>query len=182
MNRTPKMRTASYAVMGALLCVLGCTGASKTDATRAGRSAPVIHDGVAVQMDYTLTVDGRVVDSSRGKTPLRYVQGRLQIIPGLERQLAGLRVGDAKDITVSPDEGYGRRNPQAVVTVSREKLPSNSAPQVGMMVGGQDAQGRKFQATITEVHDKEVVLDLNHPLAGKTLHFNIRVVNITPVT
>ena len=100
---------------------------------QASATVPAIQTGATVQLDYTLTVDGQVVDSSQGRTPLSYVHGKGQIIPGLERELLGLHVGDAKDVTVQPEDGYGRVDPAAFITVSREQLPQDAPPAVGRM-------------------------------------------------
>lgn len=141
--------------------------------------APTVEAGKTVQLDYKLTVDGQVVDSSEGRGPLSYVHGQGQIIPGLERELAGLHVGDAKDVTVTPEDGYGVVDPQAFVEVPRTELPKDVAPEVGMMLQGRSNDGKPFQARIAEVKDENVKLDLNHPLAGKTLSFNVKVVEIS---
>jgi FKBP-type peptidyl-prolyl cis-trans isomerase 2 len=153
-----------------------------TPATEAG-TPPVggvaIAEHMRVGMDYTLTVDGAVIDTSTGRKPLEYVQGSGQIIPGLERQLVGLRVGDEREVTVSPEDGYGAVNPAAISQVSKTQLPKDVTPNVGMMLQGTTAEGRPFRATIREVHpDGSVTVDMNHPLAGKTLHFKIKIVSV----
>lgn len=139
-----------------------------------------IQDGTAVQLDYTLTVDGEVVDSSKGRSPLSYVQGKGQLIPGLEKQLVGLKAGDTRSLTVAPEDGYGPVDPEAFVEVSREQLPPDIAPEVGQALRGTGPDGRPFRATIFKVGSESVTLDLNHPLAGKTLFFDITVVNVAP--
>lgn len=140
-----------------------------------------IQDNMTVQLEYTLTSEGRVVDSTDGRGPFRYVHGKSQIVPGLERQLTGLHVGETKDVTVKPEEGYGPVNPSAFVEVPKEQLPPNITPAVGMTLRGTDPDGKTFRATIHEIKDKTVMLDLNHPLAGKTLQFKVKVVDIAPV-
>ena len=143
-------------------------------------SSAMIQDNMEVQLEYTLSADGQVVDSTEGHGPFRYVHGMKQIIPGLERQLAGLHVGDAKEITVTPNEGYGPVDPAAVIDVPREQLPADTKPETGMVLRGVDPDGRAFRATVQDVKEKTVKLNLNHPLAGKTLVFKIKVVDITP--
>jgi len=140
----------------------------------------MIQDNMAIQLDYTLTVDGGIVDSTEGRTPFRYVHGKGQIIPGLERQLAGLHVGETREITVSPDEAYGPVDPSAFVEVPKEQLPPNISPEVGLILRGMDPDGRPFRATISQIADQAVTLDLNHPLAGKTLLFKVKVVEVSP--
>ncbi len=143
-------------------------------------ASPTIQDKMKVGMEYTLTANGKVVDSSEGKGPFHYVHGRSQIIPGLERQLTGLHVGDAREITVSPEEGYGAVDQTAFMEVPKSQLPQNSAPTVGAVLRGVDGSGRMFQAIVSEIKADSVVLNLNHPLAGKTLTFNVKITDIAP--
>ncbi|MBI4597654.1 MAG: peptidylprolyl isomerase [Candidatus Omnitrophica bacterium] len=157
--------------------------ASATPAAAPAATAPApagIQNGMMVQIDYTLTVDGAVVDSSQGRSPLSYVQGQGEIIPGLEKQLAGLKVGDARDVTVAPEEGYGAVDPQAYVEVPKTQLPPEMTPAVGLALQGTSKNGQPFRATISKVDKDTVILNLNHPLAGKTLHFAVKVVKISP--
>ncbi len=135
-----------------------------------------IHNGSKVSIHYTLKVDGQIVDTSRGKEPFTYVQGEGQMIPGLERNLEGLGAGDQKFIAVEPQEGYGERNSEAVQTVPRSAF-KDAELHVGDIVQGQ-AGGEDFQACIIELAGDEVKLDLNHPLAGKTLNFDVEVVSV----
>ena len=152
-------------------------------ATPPSTSTASIADDMVVRMEYQLrTEDGTLVDSTQGKAPFEYTQGRGQIIPGLERQLAGLHAGDQKEITVTPEEGYGPVNPLATEEIERSQLPQDVVPQVGMVLRGTDPDGRIFRALIKEVKEKAVVLDLNHPLAGKTLTFQVTIVDVHPAT
>ena len=143
-------------------------------------SIAAIQDGMAVAIEYVLTVDGSVVDSSEGRGPLRYTQGRDEIIPGLERQLAGLHVGDRKDVTVPSEDGYGPVDPEAYVAVSKSQLPQDVTPEIGMVLRGMGQDGRAFRARVREIGEENVTLDPNHPLAGKTLQFAVKVVEIAP--
>ena len=142
----------------------------------------VIGDQMNVELDYTLTVDGEVVDSTQGKQPFNYVHGRGQIIPGLEKQLVGMGVGQSRKITVAPGEGYGETDPSAVVEISRTQLPEGVEPEVGMMLRGTSPEGQPVQARIAEVKGETVKVDLNHPLAGKTLNFDVTVRNVAPTS
>ena len=134
-----------------------------------------------VGLEYTLTVDGLVVDSTDGQSPLHYIHGHQQMIPGFERQLEGLHAGDEREITVNPEEGYGTIDPALLVEVPKSDLPPDTTPTVGMVLRGINPDGRSFQARIAETKPETVVLDLNHPLAGKTLHFKIKVTEVTPM-
>jgi FKBP-type peptidyl-prolyl cis-trans isomerase SlyD len=128
-------------------------------------------------MHYTLTVDGEVVDSSQGGEPLAYVQGQGQIIPGLERQLEGLEVGDTKSAEVAPADGYGEADPERIQAVPKSNFREPDQLEAGIMVSGQTEQGT-FQARVAEVGDETVTLDFNHPLAGKTLSFQVEIVEV----
>jgi FKBP-type peptidyl-prolyl cis-trans isomerase SlyD len=139
-----------------------------------------IEKGSTVKIDYTLKDDkGEVLDSNSGKEPLVFKQGVQQIIPGLDKALLGMKVGDTKKVVVKPEEGYGKVDPKAETEVPKEALPEGAAV-VGtrLMARGQD--GNPHPVTVKVVKDKTVVLDLNHPLAGKTLVFDIKVVSIDP--
>jgi len=149
-------------------------------ANEGAQIAPTVQGGATVQLDYTLTVEGKVVDSSKGGSPLSYVQGQGQLIPGLEKQLVGLKAGDTRSITVAPEEGYGPVDPKAFVEVSRKQLPPDATPEIGQALRGTGPDGRPFRATIFKVGPESVTLDLNHPLAGKTLFFDITVVSVAP--
>jgi FKBP-type peptidyl-prolyl cis-trans isomerase SlyD len=137
----------------------------------------IIAEGNTVSIEYTLTIDGDKVDSNVGQSPLDYVQGQSQIVPGLEKQLAGMKVGDEKSVTVDPQEGYGEINEEAVLEVPKEKIPEE-AHQVGAVLSIQDEQGQVMQPTVSIIKDTTIVLDFNHPLAGKTLNFDIKIIAI----
>ena len=154
--------------------------ADRKDASKEVSMALAVQDNMDVGIEYTLTSDGVVVDSTEGKSSFHYVQGHGQIIPGLERQLAGMRVGEAKQVTVGPNEAYGELDPAAVVEVPREQLPKDVTPAVGIVLRGVNPDGKNFRATIKELKEKTVLLDLNHPLAGKTLVFNVKITDIAP--
>lgn len=141
------------------------------------RAEQEITSGTKVSMDYTLTVDGYVIDSSEGRGPLEYVQGQGMLIPGLEREIEGLKPGDKKSVNVSPQEAYGMPDPDAVIEVSRDQLPSDEEPQVGMILQTQTPEGQFLQGVVSEVNEEFVVIDFNHPLAGKILEFDISIIS-----
>ncbi len=137
-----------------------------------------IQNGKQVSFDYKLTVDGQVADSSEGRGPLEYTHGSGQIIPGLAKQLEGMKVGEEKTVSVPPEEAYGVVNPQAVQEVPKSQLPPTLQPQVGMMLQLKNKEGQAMPARILEVKPDSIKLDFNHPLAGKTLVFNVKIVSI----
>ena len=142
-----------------------------------GKDEMTIKNGSKVSLNYKLTVDGVLVDSSDGKAPLVFEHGQGQIIPGLEAELEGMKKGDKKAVTIPPEAAYGPHIEDGVKTVERSTFQNADELQVGGVVSGQ-AGDQQFQAIITELTDKEVTLDLNHPLAGKTLAFEIEVVSV----
>ncbi|MFC1679522.1 peptidylprolyl isomerase [Elusimicrobiota bacterium] len=148
--------------------ISGCKGGDKG-----------IQNGSAVKMHYTLTVDGTVMDSSSGKEPLAFTQGSGQIIPGLDEQILGLNTGEKKKVTVSPEKGYGVTDPARVQKLPRASFSNVKDLKPGSVVRGQRGD-QVFQATIVEIGKTEVTLDFNHPLAGKTLNFEIEILDIQP--
>ena len=138
----------------------------------------VIAGGKNVKINYTLTVGGKVFDSSEGKAPLQYEQGKHQIIPGLEKALDGLKVGDEREIVVKPEEGYGAIDPKAFVEVPKSNMPKGDLT-VGMHMRTMGEGGQPVSATISEIRKDTVLMDFNHPLAGKDLNFKVKVVEIT---
>jgi len=139
----------------------------------------MIQKGSKVQIHYTLIVDGEKVESSRGGEALSYVHGEGNIIPGLEEELAGLTEGDRKDVRVTPDKAYGERDPNAVQDVPKSAFQEPEKLDVGGTVSGRTSEGQAFQARVTGIGDDTVTLDLNHPLAGKTLEFQVEVVGVS---
>lgn len=138
----------------------------------------VIEKGKTVSINYVLTVDGEQVDASPEGQPLQYVQGESQIIPGLENELSGLAVGDEKNVTVAAKDAYGEENPNAVIEVPKDQVPAEITPEVGMVLNMTAPDGRNMPARIQEIKSEVLVLNLNHPLAGKKLHFDVEVVAI----
>lgn len=138
----------------------------------------MIENGDKVRIQYVLTVDGEPVDSTEGREPFEYQQGKQQIIPGLERQLEGLRVGDEREIIVGPDDAYGVEDPNAYIEVSKDKLPEGEVT-IGMLVHATTPDGRQMVVRVAEIREETVVLNFNHPLAGKELHFTIKILEIT---
>lgn len=133
--------------------------------------------GKVISLEYTVKLDDdNVVDTNVGKDPLTYTQGSNQIIPGVESALEGMEVGQTKQAVVQPKEGYGEKDPNAFQEVSKEKVPSDV--KVGTQLHGKDASGREIRPIVSAIKDETVLLDFNHPLAGKTLFFDLKVVSI----
>jgi FKBP-type peptidyl-prolyl cis-trans isomerase SlyD len=143
-----------------------------------------VADDVVVTMEYLLKLeDGAEVDRSDEQDPLQFLQGRGQIIPGLEKELYGMQIGDEKKVTVAPADAYGELDPQHFETVSRDIFPSDLDLSIGKSLQLRDADSdRIFQATVSKLKDDNVVLDFNHPLAGETLFFEIRIADLRTAT
>jgi FKBP-type peptidyl-prolyl cis-trans isomerase SlyD len=147
--------------------------------TRAQDAAPgpIIKDGSRVQLEYTLRDDaGTVLDSNQGQEPFTYTHGQRQIVPGLESALAGKRAGDVAKVTVKPEDGYGALDPKALIEVARDRVPPDVS--VGTELTGRTPNGDTRSVRVKEIKDDTVVLDTNHPLAGKTLLFDVRILSV----
>jgi FKBP-type peptidyl-prolyl cis-trans isomerase 2 len=138
----------------------------------------VIEDGKTVKFHYTLTVKGEVADTSQGKEPLEYVQGKQMIIPGLESQLAGMKAGDKKRIVVGPEDAYGPIDPKAFVEMPKTNLEPGLDAQPGMVLQIPTKSGQPLTGMITEIKDETFILNFNHPLAGQELTFEVDIVDV----
>lgn len=138
----------------------------------------MVEKGDVIKIDYTLTVEGETVDTSEGREPLEITVGSGQVIPGFEKELIGMKEGEEKSFTVAPDQGYGAVSEEAFVEIPKEKLASDVEPEVGMVLTVGSPDGRTHRAKIHEVKEETLVLDFNHPLAGKQLDFDVKVVNV----
>lgn len=141
-----------------------------------------VADNLVVTIDYSLTVDGEVLDSSEEEGPLQYLQGHKNIIPGLERELDGMKVGESKTVEVAPADGYGEIEDDAIMDVPLSEFPADIPIQAGLELEVTDNDGHIMLATILDVGEDTVKLDTNHPLAGKTLHFEVTVRDLRKAT
>jgi FKBP-type peptidyl-prolyl cis-trans isomerase 2 len=138
----------------------------------------VVEDGKSISIEYTLKLeDGSTADSNVGGQPLVYVQGGGQILPALEDALAGLAVNESKEVRLTPEQGYGPVNPQAFQEVEPGAIPEE-ARHVGAQLVAQDGQGNQRPVRVHEVEDEKITLDLNHPLAGENLIFDVKILAI----
>lgn len=134
------------------------------------------------QFHYTLTDDaGTVIDSSRGSSPLTYLHGGGNIVPGLEKEMAGKARGDKFKVDVTPEEGYGQRIEALLQTAPRSMFPPDMEPEVGMQFQAESNMG-PVMVTVVGVEGDMVTLDGNHALAGQTLHFDVEVTSVRDAT
>ncbi len=139
----------------------------------------MIEEGKFVQIEYTGTFDdGEVFDSNVGQEPLEFQVGSGMIIGGLDRAVAAMAISDEKDVTVSAADGYGDYNSEFVITVPLKEMNANFKPEPGMVISVQMEDGHLIPARVTTVTGEDAILDLNHPLAGKTLHFKVKVIAV----
>ena len=135
--------------------------------------------GDKVKVHYTGTLeDGTVFDSSVGQEPLEVVIGKTGLIKGFSDALIGMKVGDVKNISIPPEEAYGPYRPEMVMVAPRDQVPEDVTLEVGRQLQFDRPGGGIAIATITELTDSTVTIDGNHPLAGKTLNFEIEMVEI----
>lgn len=136
-------------------------------------------NGDTVSIHYTGRLpDGSEFDSSAGREPLEFTLGAGQIIPGLEKEIEGMAVGDKSTVTIPADEAYGPHRPEAVQEVPRTQIPEEIDVAVGTQLQGMTQDGRQLNLTVVEVGNESVTLDANHPLAGKDLVFDVELVGI----
>lgn len=142
-----------------------------------------VQDGMVVGLDYTLRLDyGTVISSSVDRQPLELLQGQGQVIPGLERALYGMAVGDEKQVVVAPADGYGEMDPYALEMVSHDVFPPGLKLKVGMRLNMRDQQGQTLIAYVASIGSDGVLLDFNHPLAGETLYFDVKIASLRAAT
>ena len=136
-----------------------------------------MNQGTKVKVHYTGTLnDGKVFDSSEGREPLEFTIGENQVIPGFEDGVKSMKLNQEKTIKIKPNEAYGEVNQQLIISVPRKKFPKEIEANGRLILKG--PQGQSIPAIIKEVKDNIVIIDLNHPLAGKELTFNVKVVGI----
>ena len=141
-----------------------------------------VGEDTVVTLEYTLRVNGEVVDSSEGIEPIQFIQGQGQIIQGLEDELYGMELGDTKEVFVEPGDGYGEVDPENFADIARDQFPPEIPLEVGIELELKDEEGDLMDARIVAVDSENVRLDFNHPLAGEQLHFVVKVVGLRDAT
>lgn len=136
-----------------------------------------VKEGDTVKVHYTGTLkNGEVFDSSKDKEPLEFTLGEGQLIPGFEKAVVGMAIGDSASIDIPSDEAYGEEREDLIINVPKDQLPDDVTPQVGMQLQVNQGNGQPIPVRIKEVGETELTLDANHPLAGKDLSFEIELV------
>lgn len=142
----------------------------------------LVADNLVISMDYVLTVEGEILDSSEGGEPIDFLHGHGNIIPGLEKEIYGMAINESRKVTVKPEEGYGVFDPESVSDIPKTEFPEEIPLELGIELQMKDQDGEILLARITEVNEESIKLDFNHPLAGKLLEFNVTVVKIRGAT
>lgn len=159
----------------AALCLPLFSCKNTGDAVNETRS---VIEGSMVKVHYTLTVDGAQVDSSIEGEPMEFQVGASNVIPGFINGIMGMKIGEKRTFRLRPDEAYGPVDPAGIQEVSTSELPPDIAPEPGMTLYGNGPNGEKVAVKVMEVKDDTVVLNFNHPLAGKDLDFEVEMVEI----
>lgn len=167
-------------VLSVFACWLAMTSSSvyAQDEQKAVEENPVIADGRSVSIEYTLKLeDGTVADTNVDGEPLVYTHGNGQLLPALEKELEGMAAADTRSVQISVADGYGEVDPGLFREVPQEQVPEE-ARQVGQVLYAESPNGQPFQVKVHEIREEVIVLDLNHPLAGEALTFDIRIVSV----
>jgi peptidylprolyl isomerase len=139
-----------------------------------------VKNGMYVSVDYTGTLgNGEQFDSSEGRAPLEFKVGEGQVIKGFEEAVLGMALNEKKTFTVPPEEAYGQRDEGFTYEIPTTDIPSEIAPQVGQTLALRSPDGREIPAQISAMDDDKVTFDLNHPLAGEPLTFEIQIKTIS---
>jgi len=142
-------------------------------------SIGIIAPGSQISMHFALRLDGGdVVDSTFDATPARFALGDGNLLPGFEEFLLGLTTGDHKTFSIPPEKAFGQPNPQNMQEMKRSTFPVDMPVAPGLMVSFADAQGAELPGVISRVDGDWVTVDFNHPLAGKTLQFEVQILEV----
>ena len=145
-------------------------------------SKDTVENGVVVSIEYTLHVDGELLDTSDGQGPLQFLAGYGNIVPGLEDEMMGMKIGDSKKVVVAPADGYGEYDDEAFMEVPRDQFPKDMELEEGLELTVRDDSGESRYARVETVDKETVRLNFNHPLAGDELHFDVKVVALREPT
>lgn len=178
------MRIKVVALMVGLAFMGSATAAPVRSAEKAqpqteqAKDQKVVKNGSVVSLQYSLTgEDGKLIESNKDKDPLQYTHGQQQIVPGLEKELTGMKVGGEKRVKVKPEDGYGPVDPKGFQELPKEQFPPNGL-KVDAVLLAQGPEGQSIPVRVHEIKEKTVVIDLNHPMAGKTLLFDVKILDI----
>jgi len=139
----------------------------------------VAKNGDTVKIKYVCKIeDGKVFDQSADDQPFVFTLGKGMVIPGLEEAVVGMNIGDMKTITLPPDDAYGQYSKDRMLEVDRKELPDDLKLEVGLTVEMQRPDGQKMPVIVFDITDEKVTFDANHPLSGRTVTFEIELLEI----
>lgn len=141
-----------------------------------------VQNDLVVTLDYKLFVEEELLESTEDGEAIQFLQGHGQIIPGLEDAIYNLKVGDTKKVVIEPEDAYGEYDPESLEVAKIEEFSEEVPLDVGTFLDFRDDEDEVLSAQIVEADEETVTLDFNHPLAGKTLTFEITVVDLRPAT
>jgi FKBP-type peptidyl-prolyl cis-trans isomerase 2 len=175
-------RFAAATAIAALALSVPAAGAEepKPAAEPAAPAAPghtAVEQGAKVSIEYTLVVDGATADTNVGGEPLVFEQGAHEILPALEEALAGMKVSESRKVTLGPEKGYGPVDERLRQEVDPQLIPEDARHE-GAALAAEDTEGNRHFARVIEVREDKIVVDTNHPLAGKTLSFDVKILAI----
>ena len=142
----------------------------------------VVGENMVVSMAYKLTVDDEVIDEAGDHQAIQFMHGHRNIIPGLEKELAGMKTGESKSVVVDSEGGYGPVDESAIEDIALSEFPENVEPKKGIELQMKDSKGEESYARVLSVGKDSAKLDFNHPLAGKELNFEVKIVELRPAT
>ena len=135
--------------------------------------------GRVIAIDYSVALeDGDIVETSHGREPVEYLHGTGQLLPGLEHALDGMREGQNARFALEPGDAYGDHDESNVVTLPRSLFPAEAKLEPGLRLAARTSAGQNYPITVVEVHSENVLVDLNHPLAGRRLYFDVTVLAV----
>ena len=141
-----------------------------------------VEDNLVITLDYKLIVEDELLESTEDGEPILFIQGIGQIIPGLENALYGMEVGDQKTVVIQPEDAYGEYDPESLQEAKKEEFSEEVPLDVGTFLDLEDDEGDVLSAQIITAEEDTITLDFNHPLAGKTLTFEITVTDLRPAS
>ncbi len=173
-----KVSLVLFLIVG-LVLINGCGKKEEKQLSEKGGEKTMVKKGDRVKVQYTGSLeDGTIFDSSKEGEPLEFTVGGGQIMPGFDKTVEGMKLNEEKEVTIKAEDAYGKRDETVIREFPRTSLPETLKPEKGMVIQLQDQTGRPVPATIIDITENSITVDLNHPLAGKDLIFNIKVVGI----
>jgi len=171
--------TMLCAIFAGLMAVLSIFSIPSEGAEKTNKEGTiVVSEGKTVKVNYTMKVGGKVLETSIGRKPLQFKAGSHQVIPGFEKAVMGMKAGQKKSFSVSPAEGYGLEDPKAIKSIPKKQIPPDIKPKAGMILDTKGKNGQRVPVKVVEVKKDVVVINFNHPLAGKTLSYDVEVLEV----